>query len=118
MCSVLNADGTVEVSLRDAPVPEPGPDEVLIRVEAAPVNPSDLGLLLAGADLGTAAEEGTPGRPVVRATVPDHILRASAGRLGQSLPVGNEGAGTVVAAGSAPAAQALIGRVVAASGGG
>src|SRR5579875_3288416 len=117
MCSVLNADGTVEVSLRDAPVPEPGPDEVLIRVEAAPVNPSDLGLLLAGADLSAATEAGTPEHPVVRAKVPDHILRASAGRLGEPLPAGNEGAGTVIAAGPSPGAQALIGRAVAAAGG-
>src|ERR1700761_4921120 len=117
MCSLLNADGTLEVSLRDAPMPEPGPDEVLVRVEAAPVNPSDLGLLLAGADLSTATEAGTPEHPAIRATVPDRILRASGGRLGQSLPVGNEGAGTVIGAGTAAEAQSLVGRTVAASGG-
>ena len=116
--SRLSADGTLRVSLEAAPVPEPGPDEVLVRVEAAPINPSDLGLLLAGADLGTAAESGTPDEPAVTATVPGRLLQAAAGRLGESLPVGNEGAGTVVAAGTAPAAQALIGRTVAVSGGG
>ena len=111
------ADGTLEVSLEPGPVPEPGPDEVLVRVEAAPINPSDLGLLLAGADLGTATESGTAEHPVVRVTVPGHILLASRGRLGESLPVGNEGAGTVVATGSSPTAQALAGRTVAVSGG-
>jgi NADPH:quinone reductase len=115
--SLLNADGILELSLEDAPVPEPGPDEVLIRVEAAPVNPSDLGLLLAGADLDTATESGTAERPVVRARVPDRMVRAAAGRLGQSLPVGNEGAGPVIGAGASPAARSLIGRTVAASGG-
>jgi NADPH:quinone reductase-like Zn-dependent oxidoreductase len=113
----MNADGTLEVSLETAPMPEPGPDEVLVRVEAAPINPSDLGLLLAGADLSAATEAGTPEHPVVRARVPDRILRASGGRLGQSLPVGNEGAGTVVGAGPAAAAQSLVGRTVAVSGG-
>ncbi len=115
--SLLKADGTLEVSLEPGPVPDPGPDEVLVRVEAAPVNPSDLGLLLAGADLSTATEGGTPERPVVRATVPGPMLQALAARLGESLPVGNEGAGTVVATGSSPTAQALAGRTVAVAGG-
>jgi NADPH2:quinone reductase len=115
--SLLNADGTLEVSLEPGPVPEPGPDEVLVRVEAAPVNPSDLGLLLAGADLSTATEGGTPEHPVVRAAVPGPMLQALAARLGESLPVGNEGAGTVVATGSSPTAQRLAGRIVAVSGG-
>jgi NADPH2:quinone reductase len=65
---------------------------VLIQVEAAPVNPSDLGLLLAGADLSTASASGTPEQPVITAEVPGPALQAAAGRLGQSLPVGNEGA--------------------------
>jgi hypothetical protein len=44
-------------------------------------------------------------------------MRAMAGRVDQSMPVGNEGAGTVVAAGSDPAAQALLGKLVAGIGG-
>jgi NADPH:quinone reductase len=116
--SLVTADGILELSLATVEVPEPGPDEVLIRVEAAPINPSDLGLLLAGADLSTASASGTPEQPVITAEVPGPALRAAAGRLGQSLPVGNEGAGTVIGAGSSERARSLAGRTVAAAGGG
>ena len=116
--SLVTAEGMLELSLATVEVPEPGPDEVLIRVEAAPVNPSDLGLLLAGADLSTARASGTPEQPVITAEVPGPALRAAAGRLGQSLPVGNEGAGTVIGAGSSERARSLAGRTVAAAGGG
>jgi NADPH2:quinone reductase len=116
--SLVTADGMLELSLATVEVPEPGPDEVLIRVEAAPINPSDLGLLLAGADLSTASASGTPEQPVITAEVPGPALRAAAGRLGQSLPVGNEGAGTVIGAGSSERARSLAGRTVAAAGGG
>ena len=116
--SLVTADGMLELSLATVEVPEPGPDEVLIRVEAAPINPSDIGLLLAGADLSTASASGTPEQPVITAEVPGPALRAAAGRLGQSLPVGNEGAGTVIAAGSSERARSLAGRTVAAAGGG
>ena len=116
--SLVTADGILELSLATVEVPEPGPDEVLIRVEAAPINPSDIGLLLAGADLSTARVSGTPEQPVITAEVPGPALRAAAGRLGQSLPVGNEGAGTVIGAGSSERARSLAGRTVAAAGGG
>lgn len=116
--SLVTADGILELSLATVEVPEPGPDEVLIRVEAAPINPSDLGLLLAGADLSTASASGTPEQPVITAEVPGPALRQAAGRLGQSLPVGNEGAGTVIGAGSSERARSLAGRTVAAAGGG
>ena len=88
-----------------------------MRVEAAPINPSDLGLLLAGANVASAVVEGTSDRPVVTAPLADGALRALAARVGQSLPVGNEGAGTVVAAGTSEEAQALLGRIVAIAGG-
>jgi len=84
-----------------------------VRVEAAPINPSDLGLLLAGADLDTATVTGPPEHPTLRATIPPAGMRALAGRVGQSLTVGNEGAGTVVGAGASAEAQALLGKVVA-----
>src|SRR5579864_8709012 len=100
------------------PVPEPGPDEVVIRVEAAPLNPSDMGLLFGGADMGAAVASGSADRPVVTAPIPDAAMRGLAGRVGTPLPVGNEGAGTVVAAGESAAAQALLGKVIAAAGGG
>ncbi len=116
--SLVTDDGAVELSVATVDVPQPGPGDVLIQVEAAPINPSDLGLLLAGADLDTAKASGTPDEPVVRAELPAAARRAFAGREGQSLPVGNEGAGTVIAAGSSESAQALLGRTVALAGGG
>lgn len=116
--SLVTADGALELSLVAVEVPEPGPDDVVIRVEAAPINPSDLGLLLAGADLSTASASGTPEQPVITAQIPAPAFRAAAGRVGKSLPVGNEGAGTVIEAGSSDRAQSLAGRTVAVSGGG
>ncbi len=115
--SLVRADQVLELSLDTLPVPEPGPGEVLIRIEAAPVNPSDLGLLLAGADVTTAAAAGTPGRPVVTALIPDAAMRGLTARVGESMPAGNEGAGTVVAAGASDGAQRLLGKKVAAAGG-
>ncbi len=116
--SLVSADQTLKLSLDLVPVPEPGPDEVVIRVEAAPLNPSDMGLLFAGADMSAAAASGTAERPVVTAPVPDAAMRALAGRVGTPMPVGNEGSGTVVAAGESAAARALLGKVVGAAGGG
>jgi NADPH2:quinone reductase len=113
LLSNLKQDGTLELSLVDAPVPAPKPDEVVVRVEATPINPSDLGMLLAGADMSGAKYAGTAARPVVTAQVGPEMLRAMAARLDQPMPVGNEGAGTVIAAGAAPEAQALLGKTVA-----
>jgi NADPH2:quinone reductase len=115
--SLVRAENLLELFLDTVAVAEPGPDEVLIRVEAAPVNPSDLGLLLAGADITAATAAGTPQRPVITAPIPDAAMRGLAARIGVPMPAGNEGAGTVVAAGSSEAAQRLIGRKVAAAGG-
>ncbi len=115
--SLVTSQGTLELSLQEIPVPAPTADQVLLRVEAAPINPSDLGLLLAGADIASAVVTGTPERPVVTAPLADGALRVLSARVDQSLPVGNEGAGTVVAAGSSPAAQAMLGRTVSVAGG-
>jgi NADPH:quinone reductase len=115
--SLVTEDLTVEVSLVEVAVPSPGPDEVLVRVEAAPINPSDLAVLFAGADIAAAEVSGTPDRPVVTAPLSADAARAAEARVGQSMPVGNEGAGTVVAAGGSDAAQALLGSVVAVYGG-
>lgn len=114
----VTGERTVELFLEPVEVPEPGASEVLIRVEAAPINPSDLGLLLAGGDITSASSGGTAGRPGVTLPLPETAARAAAGRVGIPIAAGNEGAGTVVAAGSSPSAQALVGRVVAAAGGG
>jgi len=111
--SLVRSSGELELSLAEVPVPQPGPDEVLVRVEATPINPSDLGLLFGAADLSTARQSGTAERPVVTASIPAGLMKAMAGRVDQSLPVGNEGAGVVVAAGAATQAQQLIGTTVA-----
>lgn len=115
--SLIQACGELDISLVEVPVPTPRDTEVLIRVEAAPLNPSDQGLLFGPADLKTAKTSGTPDRPVLTAQVPPQAMAGIAARVGQSMPVGNEGAGTVVAAGASPAAQALMGKRVAAIGG-
>ncbi len=109
--------GTVELALARVPVPDPGPEEVVIRVEAAPINPSDLGVLFGPADVSTVrAIVREHGRAVV-ADIPDGLARLVAGRLDQTIPTGNEGAGVVVAAGSSARAQDLVGRTVAVLGG-
>ena len=115
--SMVTSQGTLELSLHEVAVPEPTAEQVLVRVEAAPINPSDLGLLTAGADLSRATVSGSAERPVVTAPLAEGALAGLAARVDESLPVGNEGAGTVVAAGSSPAAQALVGRRVGIAGG-
>jgi len=115
--SLIKDDNTLELSLLEVQLPEPGPDEVIVRVEATPLNPSDLALLFGPADMRTARLSGTAERPVVSADIPANLIRLVTARLGQSLPVGNEGAGTVVATGSSAAAQALMGKTVGMAGG-
>ncbi len=115
--SNIQSNGTLEISLAEVPVPEPGEDEVLVRVEAAPINPSDLGLLFGPADMRSAKSSGTALRPVVTAQVAEKLMPAVAGRIDQALPVGNEGAGVVVRTGSSEAAKALMGKTVAILGG-
>ena len=115
--SLIKSNGELELSLASVPIPVPGPDEVVVRIEASPMNPSDLGLLFGAADLSTAKASGTLTSPVITATIPDKFMKSMAGRLDASMPVGNEGAGVVVTAGSSDAAQALMGKTVAILGG-
>ena len=115
--SLIKKSGELELSLASVPLPALGADDVLVRIEASPLNPSDLGLLFGAADMATAQASGTPQQPVVTARIPDKAMKAMAGRVDQSLPVGNEAAGLVVKAGSSPAAQALLGKTVAIIGG-
>ena len=115
--SLVKASGELELSLIDVAVPEPGPDQVVVRVEATPINPSDLGLLLGAADVSTARAGGTASHPVTTMKIPEQMMRAMAARVDQSMPVGNEGAGLVVKAGSSPEAQALMGKMVTMIGG-
>ena len=114
--STITSDGRLELSLADIETPAPGPDEVVIRVEAAPINPSDLGLLFGPADMSKAEASGTPDNPLISAPIPPQLLPMVADRFDQAMPVGNEGAGVVVEAGSSDAAQALLGKTVAALG--
>jgi NADPH:quinone reductase-like Zn-dependent oxidoreductase len=116
--TLVTDGGSVRLSIDEVATPVPGEGEVLVRVEAAPINPSDLGLLFAGADLTAATASGAPDRPVLEAPLGPAVAAAMGARVGVSLPAGNEGAGTVVAAGGAPEAQALLGRTVAVLGGG
>jgi len=111
--SKVKREGKLELSLVSIPVPQPEADEVVIRVQACPINPSDIGMLFGPADLSTVTATGTPENPVITADIPAAAMASMAARIDQSLPAGNEGAGTVVAAGSSPAAQALMGKTVA-----
>jgi NADPH:quinone reductase-like Zn-dependent oxidoreductase len=115
--SLLKKSGELEIFLAQVTVPEPEADEVVVRVEASPINPSDLGLLLGPADMKTAKVSGSAAQPVLTAKVPDVAMKAMAARLDESMPVGNEGAGTVVKAGSSGEAKALLGKTVAMIGG-
>ncbi|HMN46182.1 MAG TPA: zinc-binding dehydrogenase [Povalibacter sp.] len=118
-CSVFGSTmpSPHELPRQMVPSSEPAADEVVVRVEASPLNPSDLGLLLGPADMSTSRASGTADAPVITAQVPEKLLRGVAARLDDSMPVGNEGAGVVVRAGSSPAAQALVGKTVAMLGG-
>lgn len=115
--SLVKSSGELELSLARVPIPKPGDDEILVRVEATPINPSDLGLLLGPADLSTAQVAGSGDEAVVTAKIPPQLMRAVAARADESMPVGNEGAGVVVEAGSSPEAHALVGKTVAILGG-
>src|ERR1700723_3564578 len=88
--SLIKGTGEFELSLAKVSTPAPAADEVVVRVEASPINPSDLGLLLGAADMTTAKLSGAPDNPVVTATVPEAMMRAMTGRLDESMPVGNE----------------------------
>lgn len=116
--STILSSGVLELSLASVDIPEPGPDEIVVRVEASPINPSDLGLLFGPADMSTAKASGTADDPVVTADVPSGLMKMVTARVDQSLPVGNEGAGVVVKAGDSDAAQALLGKTVGLIGGG
>jgi NADPH:quinone reductase-like Zn-dependent oxidoreductase len=115
--SLAKKSGELELSLQTTSIPEPAADEIIVRVEAAPINPSDLGLLLANADWGQAKAAGSAQQPTLTAALSANAVQAMAARIDISMPVGNEGAGTVTAAGSSASAQALLGKKVAVLGG-
>jgi NADPH:quinone reductase-like Zn-dependent oxidoreductase len=113
--SLATAEGELQLSLVRVPVAEPGPDEVVVRVDATPINPSDIGLLFGAADMSRATFSGAGADAKVVAPIPEASGRAMAARAGQSLPVGNEGAGEVIKAGGD--AQSLLGKTVGILGG-
>ena len=116
--SLVTAQGQLELSLVELATPAPAADEVVVQVQATPLNPSDLGLLFGAADMRTAVLKGTGAQAKVTAQVPAGAMSSMAGRVGKSMPVGNEGAGIVVATGDSSAARALLGKTVAVMGGG
>ncbi|WP_218689645.1 zinc-binding dehydrogenase [Psychrobacter sp. BF1] len=118
LVSTISDDHKLTLTLQDIDMPQPSADEVVVRIEAAPLNPSDFGVMFSMADMSTAVQTGTEQNPIVTADVPTKFMPALKTRVNKDTPVGNEGAGTVVAAGSSPAAQALMGKMVAVIGGG
>lgn len=118
LTSTISEDNKLTLALQEIDMPQPGADEVVVRIEAAPLNPSDLGVMFSAANMATAVQSGTDENPVITADVPAQFMPSLKTRVGKATPVGNEGAGTVVAAGSSDAAQALMGKTVAVIGGG
>lgn len=117
MLTELKPEGVLELYLADLPMPQPKDHEVVVKVLATPINPSDLGLMVGAADVATARAITRDGLPGVQMDVSDAGMRFMASRLGQAMPIGNEGCGVVVAAGASEAAQALMGKTVALIGG-
>ncbi len=117
MLTEVKADGVLELYLAALPMPQPKDHEVLVKVLATPINPSDLGLMVGAADVASARVIDRSGQPGVAMDVSDAGMRFMASRVGQAMPIGNEGSGIVVAAGASDAAQALIGKTVALIGG-
>jgi NADPH:quinone reductase len=117
LVSLVKASGELEIALVNAPVAPPKDHEVVVQVLATPINPSDLGLLVGAADVSAATASTRDGLPVITAPIAEAGMRAMASRVGEAMPVGNEGCGVVVQAGASPEAQALMGKTVALLGG-
>ena len=118
MLSTVNGEGQLRLELVEKTMPVPASDQVIVRIEAAPINPSDHGVMFGWANLADANTSGSGKDTVLSAPVPAAGMKAMKARIDQALPVGNEGAGTVVAAGDDAMAQGLMGKVVAVLGGG
>tara|TARA_R110000868_G_scaffold10429_5_gene51229 strand:+ start:16089 stop:17228 length:1140 start_codon:yes stop_codon:yes gene_type:complete len=118
MFSTLSTEGVLKMELIEQQMPTPKPNQVIVKVEASPINPSDLGVMFGMASMGDATSTGSGESIVLSAPVSAQGMRVMKARIGAPLPVGNEGAGTVVAAGDSDVAQSLMGKVVAVMGGG
>lgn len=113
--TTITSAGKLELAIISVPVPEPKDDEMLIRVETAPINPSDLGLLLGPADISTMSITGSGEDAVVSMDVPEAMMAAMAARVDKPLPAGNEGGGVVIAAGAG--AEDMVGKTIGVAGG-
>ena len=114
--SMVTSEGNIEISIANVDMPIPGDDEVLIEVHAAPINPSDLGLLLSfAADLSTINVSGSGDETITSIKIHPALMGAMKPRIDQSMPVGNEGSGVVVDAGTN--AKEFIGKTVGLAGG-
>ena len=118
MLSTVNSNGELRLALAQVDMPTPGPDEVVIKIEATPINPSDLGVMFGWSTMTDASTSGSGKDSVLTAPVSPQGMQIMKARIDQSLPVGNEGAGSVVAAGDSELATSLMGKVVAVMGGG
>ena len=113
--TTLTSAGKLELSIVTVPMPEPREGEVLVKVEASPINPSDLGLLLGPADVASLSISGSGDDTVASMDVPEAMMPAMQARFDAALPVGNEGAGVVIAAGAG--AEHLVGQTIGVAGG-
>ena len=117
MISTVTEDAQLRMELVEKPFPTPEAHEVVIRVEATPINPSDQGVMFGWSNMANASSSGEGVKTVLTAPVTPQGMGVMKARIGQKLPVGNEGAGTVVAAGDSDEAQALMGKTVSATSG-
>jgi NADPH2:quinone reductase len=114
--SNVTSEGNIEISIASVEKPIPAENEVLIKVEASPINPSDLGLLISfAADLDSLNVTGSGDETVAKMKVHPGLMKAMAPRLDQSMKVGNEGGGVIEGAGTG--AEDLIGKTVGVAGG-
>ncbi|MEL6723742.1 MAG: zinc-binding dehydrogenase [Pseudomonadota bacterium] len=118
MVSALTEEGVLRMELVEQQMHAPKPGQIVVRVEATPINPSDHGVMFGWSNMAAASSTGSGRDSVLTAPVPEQGMQMMKARIGQALPVGNEGAGTVIAAGEGDYAQSLIGKTVAVMGGG
>lgn len=112
LVSTVNSDNTLRLSLQEIDVPTPAAEEILVRIEATPLNPTDMASLFGPADRSTLRADSGSAQPALVADIPAQLMGRVATRLDKPLPTGSEGAGVVIDAGDAPQAQALLGKVV------
>lgn len=117
MVSTVSESGELRLELLEKPTPIPEANQVLVRIEATPINPSDQGVMFGWSDISAASSSGVDQHRVLTAPVSEQGMRVMKARMGQALAVGNEGAGTVVATGDTDLAKSLHGKIVAVMGG-